>query len=89
MLVGTKCDLRDDKKTLDQLKARHARVVTFEEGQKVAQQMGAQYVECSALTQRGLNTCFNTVIRTVIGDEKEKSKKKNKKGLGKDKCSIL
>ena len=54
ILVGTKCDLRDNKDEIEKLAKKKEKPVTREEGEKVAKQIKAiKYVECSALTQEG------------------------------------
>eukprot|EP01119_Soliformovum_irregulare_P020945 TRINITY_DN6859_c1_g2_i1.p1 TRINITY_DN6859_c1_g2~~TRINITY_DN6859_c1_g2_i1.p1 ORF type:complete len:198 (+),score=47.74 TRINITY_DN6859_c1_g2_i1:78-671(+) len=84
VLVGAKIDARDDKKMLTHLKSKNQIPLTTEEGMQAAKEMGAKYVECSALTQRGLDDVFKTASRAVIG--KDQDKKKKKKAV---KCSIL
>lgn len=55
ILVGTKIDLRDDKETLNVLSEQGLSPIRREQGQKLANKIRAvKYLECSALTQRGL-----------------------------------
>lgn len=55
MLTGTKMDLREDKETLALLSDQGQSPVKREAGQKLANKIRAvKYMECSALTQRGL-----------------------------------
>ncbi|XP_045125070.1 ras-related C3 botulinum toxin substrate 2-like isoform X1 [Portunus trituberculatus] len=55
ILVGTKMDLREDKETLALLSDQGQSPVKREAGQKLANKIRAvKYMECSALTQRGL-----------------------------------
>jgi Ras-related C3 botulinum toxin substrate 1 len=42
ILVGTKSDLREDKKTLEILQAKNQKPVTKEEGDKFAAEVGAK-----------------------------------------------
>eukprot|EP01101_Sappina_pedata_P012356 TRINITY_DN846_c0_g1_i2.p1 TRINITY_DN846_c0_g1~~TRINITY_DN846_c0_g1_i2.p1 ORF type:complete len:182 (+),score=59.98 TRINITY_DN846_c0_g1_i2:40-585(+) len=66
ILVGTKIDLRNDKKILDELKGE--KLPTFEMGENMAREIRAKaYLECSAYTQEGLKHVFEEAIRTVIG----------------------
>lgn len=52
---GTKLDLRDDKETLAQLSEQGLSPIKREQGQRLANKIRAvKYLECSALTQRGL-----------------------------------
>lgn len=53
--VGTKIDLRDDRETLSALAEQGLAPLKREQGQKLANKVRAvKYMECSALTQRGL-----------------------------------
>jgi Ras-related C3 botulinum toxin substrate 1 len=52
---GTKIDLREDKETLQILADGGQAPIKREQGQKLANKIRAiKYLECSALTQRGL-----------------------------------
>lgn len=85
ILVGAKTDLRDDRSVLKLLNEKNLSPVTFDEGLAKAKEINAvKYLECSAYTQRGLNSVFDEAIRSVIHPEGQK--KKSKKS---DKCSIL
>ncbi|KAF7344539.1 Small GTPase Cdc42 [Mycena sanguinolenta] len=62
LIVGTQIDLRDDLDVLKKLAGLKQRFVTTEEGERLAYELGAvKYVECSALTQEGLNDVFEEV----------------------------
>jgi len=66
ILVGTKIDLRNDKKVLAELPPGE-KLPTTEQGENVAKEIGAKaYLECSAYTQEGLKRVFEEAIRTVI-----------------------
>nr|BAC16311.1 Raichu-1011X [synthetic construct] len=68
ILVGTKLDLRDDKDTIEKLKEKKLTPITYPQGLAMAKEIGAvKYLECSALTQRGLKTVFDEAIRAVRG----------------------
>eukprot|EP00093_Oithona_nana_P000323 00323.XXX_1139_212_1 [CDS] Oithona nana genome sequencing. len=55
LLIGTKIDLREDKETLQILAENGQAPIKREQGQKLANKIRAvKYLECSALTQRGL-----------------------------------
>lgn len=58
--TGTKIDLRDDRETLSALAEQGLAPLKREQGQKLANKVRAvKYMECSALTQRGLKqVCF-------------------------------
>lgn len=66
-LIGTKIDLRDDPDVIERLKERGASPISNAQGINLARDIGAvKYLECSALTQKGLKTVFDEAIRTVI-----------------------
>jgi len=68
ILVGTKTDLREEKDVIDQLKTKGMAVVTPEQGQSKAQEIGAKkYLECSAKTQKGLKVVFEEAVRAING----------------------
>lgn len=67
LLIGTKVDLRDDLHVLDELTARNLSPVTFDQGSKLAREIGAiKYMECSAATQVGVKEIFDYAIRAVL-----------------------
>eukprot|EP01104_Vermistella_antarctica_P006372 TRINITY_DN17078_c1_g1_i1.p1 TRINITY_DN17078_c1_g1~~TRINITY_DN17078_c1_g1_i1.p1 ORF type:complete len:214 (-),score=35.27 TRINITY_DN17078_c1_g1_i1:364-960(-) len=88
ILVGTKLDLRDDKETIERLKEKGYAPITTQEGSQLAKEIGGHsYMECSALTQKGLKQVFDEAIKAVImpGGGKGKAGAKRQQG----KCSIL
>lgn len=77
ILVGTKLDLREDRETLDKLREKRQQPVTYSQGVQVAKEIGAEkYLECSALTQKGLKTVFDEAIRAVLVPPETKKKSK-------------
>lgn len=67
LLVGTKIDLREDKEVVGQLSAQGLAPVKREQGIKMASKVRAvKYLECSALTQRGLKQVFDEAVRAVL-----------------------
>ncbi|XP_069765007.1 ras-related C3 botulinum toxin substrate 1-like isoform X2 [Narcine bancroftii] len=78
ILVGTKLDLRDDKDTIEKLKEKKLAPITYPQGLAMTKEIGSmRYLECSALTQRGLKTVFDEAIRAVLCPApEERSKKK-------------
>lgn len=60
--MGTQIDLRDDSQVIEKLARQKQRPVTNEQGERLARELGAvKYVECSALTQKGLKNVFDEV----------------------------
>ena len=87
ILVGTKMDLRDDDETIAQLRAKGWSPISQSAGQqKCAELKGFKYLECSALTQKGLKAVFDESIRCVMARETAARARPSKK---KGKCSIL
>ncbi|PRP87205.1 ras-related C3 botulinum toxin substrate 1-like [Planoprotostelium fungivorum] len=85
ILVGTKADTRDDRKMVSKLAASGQRPITTAEGEQRAKDIGAHcYLECSALTQKGLKTVFDEAVRSCVSPQDLKKKKKVKSN-----CSIL
>ena len=81
ILVATKADLRESPDWESKYKADS---VSPEEGAAMAKKLGAvTFMECSALTQKGLKAIFDEAIRVGLQRQPERRKAK-KKG-----CSIL
>jgi len=73
ILVGTKSDMRNDAAMASQLASKGLRVVSVEEAQQRAREIGAvSYMECSALTQEGLKTVFDEAIRASMNKKQVK-----------------
>jgi len=67
LLIGTKIDLRDDKEVTAQLSSQGLSIVKREQGIKMCSKIrGVKYLECSALTQRGLKQVFDEAVRAVL-----------------------
>ena len=66
ILVGTKLDLRDDKEIIEILKEKKLSPISSTQGLQLAKEIAAvKYIECSALTQRGLKEVFDEAVRAV------------------------
>ena len=64
LIVGTQVDLRDDPQVLEKLARQKQRPIAPDQGERLARELGAvKYVECSALTQKGLKNVFDEVRR--------------------------
>lgn len=67
LLVGTQSDLRDDVKTMESLSKAKQRPISTEAADRLAKDMKAiKYVECSALTQKGLKNVFDEAIIAAL-----------------------
>ena len=63
ILVGLKIDLREDKTTLAELSEKGVKPISTAEGQAIGKEIGAyRYLECSALTQKGLKEVFDEAV---------------------------
>eukprot|EP00010_Vexillifera_abyssalis_P008207 CAMPEP_0201548984 /NCGR_PEP_ID=MMETSP0173_2-20130828/5461_1 /ASSEMBLY_ACC=CAM_ASM_000268 /TAXON_ID=218659 /ORGANISM="Vexillifera sp., Strain DIVA3 564/2" /LENGTH=196 /DNA_ID=CAMNT_0047958509 /DNA_START=47 /DNA_END=637 /DNA_ORIENTATION=- len=67
ILVGTKLDLRDDPDTVARLREKGHEPISTEKGHQLAKEISAErYMECSALTQKGLKQVFDAAIKAVL-----------------------
>lgn len=67
VLVGTKCDLRDDPHVLDALDEQGAEPVSKDEAAQLAHQHGfVGYIECSAASQFNVAEVFDLAIESVL-----------------------
>lgn len=67
VLVGTKLDLRDDEGVVAELRKKQMSPIPTAQGEALSKDIAATcYVECSALTQRGLKTVFDEAARAVV-----------------------
>jgi len=77
LLIGTKMDLREDRETLAALSEQGLAPMKREQGLKLASEIRAvKYLECSALTQRGLKQVFDEAVRSVIRPEPQKRRQR-------------
>ncbi len=95
ILVGTKADLREDPEALERLASKRQVPVTFEQGLQMSKEIEAyKYMECSALTQKGLKQVFEEAVRSVGETQRKqnlKAKKSGKKSArsGRGQCIVL
>ena len=67
LLVGTQIDLRDDAATIEKLAKNKQKPLTLENGEQLAKKLRAvKYVECSALTRKGVKNVFNEAILAAL-----------------------
>jgi len=91
VIVGTKLDLRDNPDTIASLKERGQEPIKYDMGEKLAKEIGAyKYLECSALTQKGLPNVFEEAVKAVFQEEVKNSQEtaSAKSGKSKEKCVI-
>lgn len=91
ILVGTKADLRDDSIKLGAGTVGGGYdVITTEEGQKLADELGAWgYYECSARTGKGVKAVFDNAIRHAINTKKNNLKRLKNKNSFFSGCSVM
>mmetsp|Transcript_110591 Transcript_110591/g.155247 ORF Transcript_110591/g.155247 Transcript_110591/m.155247 type:complete len:199 (-) Transcript_110591:72-668(-) len=88
ILVGTKLDLREEKETIERLREKGQAPITPDEGRALAKEIGAHtYMECSALTQKGLKQVFDRAIKAVIMPDGPKQVRRKPKRQGG--CAVL
>jgi GTPase SAR1 family protein len=66
--LGTKIDLREDRDFVNQFQKQNLQPIKREQGQRLCKKIRAfKYVECSALTQKGLKqVCFDLSLCIYI-----------------------
>jgi len=81
LLVGTKLDLREDPATIEKLRDRRMAPIAYSQGVTMARDIKAvKYLECSALTQKGLKNVFDEAIRAVLSPPARETRKKKSGG---------
>ncbi|KAF2899487.1 hypothetical protein ILUMI_06685, partial [Ignelater luminosus] len=69
LLVGTRIDLRNDQRTLDNLARDGKTPISRGQGERMAKELQAvKYVECSALTKENINDVFQEGIIIALSD---------------------
>ncbi|KAJ2828015.1 GTPase Cdc42 [Coemansia sp. 'formosensis'] len=77
IIVGTQVDLREDVVTLEKLAKNRQKAILAEQGHALAKELKAvKYVECSALTQKGLKNVFDEAIVAALEPPAPKKKSK-------------
>ncbi|KAJ3105676.1 Rho GTPase protein rac1 [Phlyctochytrium planicorne] len=77
ILVGTKLDLREDREMIEKLREKRMAPITYPQGLQMAKEINAvKYLECSALTQKGLKNVFDEAIRAVLSPAQPVKRKK-------------
>ncbi|KAJ3273824.1 Rho GTPase [Blyttiomyces sp. JEL0837] len=76
IIVGTQVDLRDDAATIEKIAKNRQKPISSEAGERLAKELGAvKYLECSALTQKGLKNVFDEAIIAALEPPQAKKKK--------------
>jgi len=69
ILVGTKIDLREDRENIERLAKEDKLPISYQQGLERANEINAKkYMECSALTLRGLKHIFDEAANVVNAD---------------------
>lgn len=77
LLVGTQVDLRDDQSMIERLTKNRQRPISVDQAERMAKELKAvKYVECSALTQKGLKNVFDEAILAALEPPEPPKKKK-------------
>ena len=67
VLCGTKLDLRDDKDTVEELREQKMSPISTAQGLQMSREIKAvKYLECSALTSKGLKQVFDEAVRAAL-----------------------
>lgn len=86
ILVGTKEDLRGSSDWVARLRAEGRAPLTQQEGARLAQEIGAvKYIECSALTQKGLKSVFDEAIKVALEAKLASARKQKRKRT----CAVM
>ncbi|KAG4301009.1 hypothetical protein PCK1_002708 [Pneumocystis canis] len=70
VLVGLKSDLRRNRNAIELLKAQGLTPVTYQQAIAVADEIKAQYLECSSKENIGVKEVFNLAISLAIGNSR-------------------
>ena len=85
LLVGTKCDLRENNDVLNILHAKGLQPIGEQQGETMAKLIGAiGYMECSALTGENIKGVFDLAIDGLMKHKVKKQRKKSK-----SKCVVM
>ncbi|KAI8375828.1 Rho type small GTPase [Blakeslea trispora] len=81
LLVGTKLDLRQNQEEIQRLSLAGQRLITVEEGEQLAREIGAKYYECSAMHKINVDEVIEAATKAAVAG--------NMKRLHKKLCKIL
>jgi len=73
ILVGTKSDIRENEKLIEDLRSKNTELIPWKQGRKLAKELGCcSYIECSAVTNKGFEDIFGQTILTILNTRKGK-----------------
>ncbi|KAK2160667.1 hypothetical protein LSH36_128g04010 [Paralvinella palmiformis] len=73
ILVGNKCDLRNDPTTISNLANRNMKPVSHAAASQLATKIGAHaYLECSAKTRDGVEFILETAARAALSEKRKR-----------------
>jgi GTPase SAR1 family protein len=75
LVVGTKCDLRDDKELLERLKNRNKYIVSSETAKIEARSVDSPFIETSSLYNENIDIVFEEIVKTHLKPSKKQKKK--------------
>jgi GTPase SAR1 family protein len=77
--------LREDRETIEKLRDKRMVPISYPQGSQMAKEIHAiKYLECSALTQKGLKNVFDEAIRAVLAPTSKPGR-----GKGRNKGCVL
>jgi len=77
ILVGTQVDLREDQGMKQKLERQKQMPISYDQADRRSKEEGCvKYVECSALTQKGLKNVFDEAIVAALEPPVDKKKSK-------------
>merc|ERR1712226_308879 len=77
ILVGTQSDTRDNNDVMIELKRRDLTPITHSQCLELMNDIKAvKYMECSALTGRGVKEVFDEAVKTVLQSPKKNPRRK-------------
>ena len=90
ILVGTQVDLRENERARQKLHQYKLKPITKEQGSKVAKKIGANaYLECSALTQEGLQDVFKEAIIIALNPSENSITPSTKDKSSRRSCRLM
>ncbi|KAI9481365.1 MAG: signal transducer [Benjaminiella poitrasii] len=76
LLVGTKLDFRQNQDEIRRLGLVGQRLITVEEGEQLAKEIGAKYYECSAMKKINVDEVIEAATRAAVAGSMRKLHKR-------------